>query len=776
MSSCTTSQAAQAHFQEQVLGRISKLECDMNARFDRLEQIISNQQLNATPSPLFNNSNDRNGDSPHAVSAQRAAQPHTPRRFTFSGPSPNSSVNQVTTAKTAQKIIDDPFIESATPSVKFTFRSPPTMVKFPVPGRFPPSMSPDISEQWFSATSINTDTVQELPSAANAISSDVEHQFKSILENPLHHETPVSTTTGTSVDATLPSHDHRESDSSILSASTWSTTSATVDSPTTDLSFCSELFPDPTVPQNRDVDTAIDSPILPLAIFTDPFSYSEPVSDPTFPQNRAVDIAVGSPTTHLSVSTDPFSYPEPVSDPTFPQNRAVNVAKVEPPTIDLPFRSKPSLDPMFPQNRAADMPTTLGQDIDAALQQQKSEAALLYSSSSSDGSGRHKAEVADLDATTSWQGVMENLRTNVAASGTPDSYPGEVSSYDATSESGMSYSDVAAEEVASEAPHTHVSKALAYNAAPSHSLASDLSTITGDSHFSPLGMIQQSIQAIFSKDTDIASRFFNAAQTALKTGSSSDGKLLIDMSANLNKAIFWDSSIDASKLALLFGLKRQSSNTYNTKPLGSLNKLSLPSDLLLNFINKNPSASLEQAFSKAKKAALSKGATTLISVQLIDTQSVKDKAAKSGRRHTSFAHNFVLGVSKDGCQLWQAWGADKVGCVGGQPARTLAELDRKGCLTLGDCVAGKGPQVKSLEKATEWAKKFQKLVTVKSSAWGAKQNGLYKACFGPDLTALCYPQGRLNQLTGKFKPWVAIDVIDDVKVEDVGKFVVNMSL
>ena len=78
-------------------------------------------------------------------------------------------------------------------------------------------------------------------------------------------------------------------------------------------------------------------------------------------------------------------------------------------------------------------------------------------------------------------------------------------------------------------------------------------------------------------------------------------------------------------------------------------------------INSTPSADVRKAFKAAKKAAIDGkvGKVTIIGVNLVDVEMIeRTERSHKSQAHSSFAHSFVLGVSREGVRIYQAWGRE----------------------------------------------------------------------------------------------------------------------
>lgn len=187
----------------------------------------------------------------------------------------------------------------------------------------------------------------------------------------------------------------------------------------------------------------------------------------------------------------------------------------------------------------------------------------------------------------------------------------------------------------------------------------------------------------------------------------------------------------------------------------------------LNLIRNTPTSSLRSAFVIAKTAAQKHGKTTVIGVAMTDVHIFELAQRGTSEQVFSFAHSFVVAVGPEGFVVWQAWG---------EHGYNLAEWLKRD-----------GDRVRTWEEAEDFIKDFTKLTTGKvrgiyalpgglfanlfvKGSFDAKRNKLYKKLFDVDLFQICGSKGPERPLVPKFEAWVQLEVLEDVKVEDILKF------
>ncbi|KAE9965300.1 hypothetical protein BLS_004801 [Venturia inaequalis] len=169
----------------------------------------------------------------------------------------------------------------------------------------------------------------------------------------------------------------------------------------------------------------------------------------------------------------------------------------------------------------------------------------------------------------------------------------------------------------------------------------------------------------------------------------------------------------------------------------------------LKLIRNTPTSSFRSAFVVAKTAAQKHGKTTVIGVALADVHIFEMAQRGTSDQVFSFAHSFVVSVGPEGFVVWQAWG---------EHGYNLAEWLKRG-----------GDRVRTWEEAEDFTKDFTKLTAGKGS-FDAKRNKLYKKLFDVDLFQICGSKGPERPLVPKFEAWVQLQILEDVKVEDILKF------
>ncbi|KAL2838375.1 hypothetical protein BJY01DRAFT_237503 [Aspergillus pseudoustus] len=170
-----------------------------------------------------------------------------------------------------------------------------------------------------------------------------------------------------------------------------------------------------------------------------------------------------------------------------------------------------------------------------------------------------------------------------------------------------------------------------------------------------------------------------------------------------------------------------------------------------------PSADLASHFARAKRDALSEAAkVTILGVSLIDVESLERSEAgsgqgKTGSRFSRFSHHFALGVGREGWRMYQAF--DMTGL----------RLDEWLMKVMG------GSRLRSWEAAEIWISCFQR-ISGSSGFWTTGINDAYTSCFDVDLNLLCGERRVYPPLIPVYRPWVKIQEITDIKVEDIRKF------
>ncbi|RMZ69246.1 Arsenite methyltransferase [Pyrenophora seminiperda CCB06] len=276
------------------------------------------------------------------------------------------------------------------------------------------------------------------------------------------------------------------------------------------------------------------------------------------------------------------------------------------------------------------------------------------------------------------------------------------------------------------------------------------------SGISALAILRHQVEAFFKFGPDLASFVFAKLQEFAAAGSNKliESKFDVRLSGLDSESLSqwssfcpWNSCKMAATLVLLFAAPRDSESLFFAVKTQSRTLGGLPT---LEHIRKTPSASLDTAYRRAKQGAFGDGKrTTVMAVSLTDVHIFELAEQDKAEPHFSFSHVFVFAVGPEGTVIWQSWG--KFGY-------RLDEYLKRG-----------GGRLRDWQEADQFVNDFTKLVSGKGT-WTAKRNKLYERLFDIDLNHICGPKGPERPLTSKFKPWVRINTLENVKYEDVTKF------
>ena len=176
---------------------------------------------------------------------------------------------------------------------------------------------------------------------------------------------------------------------------------------------------------------------------------------------------------------------------------------------------------------------------------------------------------------------------------------------------------------------------------------------------SPLGMLHKEIVKFFAQGPQQASnRFWALSNTILchKTIISKDSYPSQLMEPVVSMQVPWNSCKLAATLVLVLAAPRDTNATYEALKFPSQSLGGLPN---MDIINNTPSADLAAGFAKAKKAAIDGkvGKVTVLCANLVDVEMMERGENRSrDMAYTSFAHSFVLGISRAGWRIYQSWG------------------------------------------------------------------------------------------------------------------------
>ncbi|ROW09576.1 hypothetical protein VMCG_02516 [Cytospora schulzeri] len=248
---------------------------------------------------------------------------------------------------------------------------------------------------------------------------------------------------------------------------------------------------------------------------------------------------------------------------------------------------------------------------------------------------------------------------------------------------------------------------------------------------SPLSLLQVMIESFFGRGPEVASLLFSSLHFAVGTQS-----YKLDSSKSLM----------AASLVLLLAAHPTPESLHEAVKSQARSLGDMPTR---ESLTNATSDSLSGEYRRAKRAALEEGKTTVMGVKLVDKHIFDLVARGLSEGCFSFAHTFTMGVGPEGVVIWQSFG---------KHGYRLDEYIRDGHAC-----------VRSWDEAKQFVDDFEKLTSCKG-VWSAKINKLYKKLFLVDINALCSGKGPERPVTPKFRAHVSIHCIDDVKCEDVTKF------
>ena len=185
-------------------------------------------------------------------------------------------------------------------------------------------------------------------------------------------------------------------------------------------------------------------------------------------------------------------------------------------------------------------------------------------------------------------------------------------------------------------------------------------------------------------------------------------------------------------------------------------------------IQATPSVSLKGVAGRALDAASTRGAVTVLGVDLVDMELLDRYERGEPTNFQSFGHTFVIGVGPEGVRIWQSWVTDY--CFheylesGGARVRDVDWLrgfvDRFENLVaeeVGDRVCYRS----DFDETTEGLQ----------GGWTLRKNEWYRDCFQVDVNLICASGVEQRRLIPKFRPHVRVHVVENVRLEDVRKFI-----
>ncbi|KAL3491995.1 hypothetical protein BJX62DRAFT_236635 [Aspergillus germanicus] len=271
--------------------------------------------------------------------------------------------------------------------------------------------------------------------------------------------------------------------------------------------------------------------------------------------------------------------------------------------------------------------------------------------------------------------------------------------------------------------------------------------------FTPLEVLDRTIKSLFDFGPEEASLKYSALEDSVLRGTTviDRGHVRSSLARYIIEQYPWYDSKLAVQLALLFACKPD--------PHQMLEALRFQNEKLagvttMHEVSSTPSADLPSRFALAKREALSEAAkVTVLGVSLVDVECLQRMEARNGQDTglSSFSHNFALAIGREGWRMYQACEKNEY------------RLDEWLMRITG------GSRLRTWEGADEWMGGFRRL-TREGGTWTAKLNDAYTACFDVDLDFL-YGEGKpYPPLLPVYRPWIKIQQISEVKVEDICKF------
>ncbi|KAJ6003539.1 hypothetical protein N7522_006231 [Penicillium canescens] len=287
----------------------------------------------------------------------------------------------------------------------------------------------------------------------------------------------------------------------------------------------------------------------------------------------------------------------------------------------------------------------------------------------------------------------------------------------------------------------------------------------------PLEELDFEVKKFFDKGPLDASIKFHALQGAVLEGTTVvDIYGAQDLPPIFVQAIPWNSCKLATTLVLLFACPSESECILNALKYQSRSLGGLPT--MADIVN-TPSADLPERFARAKKAAIDGkfGETTVFGVSLVDVEMIeRGETGSSDMRYSSFAHSFVLAVGREGVRVFQAWG---------EHGYRLDQYLMRG-----------GSRLRNWQDAKKFLKTFSKLacsqvhitvslpsilmiVTLQQGEWSQSLNMAYEDCFEVNMISICGKGKKQAPIVPKYRPWVRIYEINNVRLENLKKWTWN---
>ena len=290
---------------------------------------------------------------------------------------------------------------------------------------------------------------------------------------------------------------------------------------------------------------------------------------------------------------------------------------------------------------------------------------------------------------------------------------------------------------------------------------------------SALEILHKIIVAFFAEGPAQASMKFSALNITILSGEATirkDCYPSLLMQPLMASRVPWNSCKLATTLVLVLAASNEGTATFDAMKFMSQSLGGLPT---LQTIQNTPSASLATAFAKAKKAALDGkvGKVTVLGVNLVDVEMIeRGENCSRDMAYTSFAHSFVLGISRAGWRIYQSWGEhgyrlDEWLANGGAVIRDweAAKLFLKSFIRLAVTTV-------CIRSSMKKDNIRHKLTTSIKGSWSTEINDAYEECFNVNILDVCGKSGPQNPIVPKYRPWVRIFEIEDVKPANIQKF------
>ena len=285
---------------------------------------------------------------------------------------------------------------------------------------------------------------------------------------------------------------------------------------------------------------------------------------------------------------------------------------------------------------------------------------------------------------------------------------------------------------------------------------------------SPLEALQDKITEFFLPGHNRASVRFVALLAAARAGTVQITPRFMPFKTdedNMARLHSWDNCKQTATLVLVLAAPQEAMAAATVFYFNPRTNESCPQ---LAGIQATPSASLRVVVERALDAASKKGEVTVLGVDLVDVELLDRYEKGEPSNFQSFGHTFVIGIGPEGARIWQSSASDYFFHIylefRGARVRTVDEL-RTFVDSFENLVTEEvGEKVRyrtGLNKTTEGLQ----------GGWTLKKNALYQRCFQVDINQICAAALSQRRLIPKFRSHVRVHVVENVKLEDVRKFI-----